>query len=110
MNKILKIFFAVIFLVIPLNLIYSQAITWQKLYSRDSTFFSDGYSAFQLEDEGYIVIGSDAPNNGFNIMAMRLDKFGNLIWRKFYEGSNPRTIVQAHDGNFFDRSKCLDKN
>lgn len=105
MKKLCKIiFFFLIFTIYA----EGQPVTWQKLYS-DEPSFSEGYSSVQLYDEGYIVIGSKVPNNGLDIIAMRLDKFGNLIWRKFYEGNNPQTIVKTNDGNFLIGANVLTK-
>lgn len=86
----------------------AQTVTWQKEYPDSTSFFSDGYSAVQLEDEGYIIVSARS-SSSLGIVVMRLDKFGNMIWRKYYLGTNPRTIVKTDDGNFLIGANTLNK-
>ncbi|MBK8549959.1 MAG: hypothetical protein IPL53_02430 [Ignavibacteria bacterium] len=108
MNKVVKIFYLVVIFLNAYSLIYSQTVTWQKEYPDSTSIVFDGYSAVQLEDNGYIVV-SDRVVDVFGITAMRLDKFGNIIWRKYYEGRRPRTIVKTNDGNFLIGANVLTK-
>ena len=77
----------------------AQTLTWQKVFPDSTSSFTDGYAVVQLEDEGYIIV-SGRSFSSLGIVAMRLDKFGNLIWRKYYSGINPQAIVKTPDGNF----------
>lgn len=95
-----KTFSIITLLFLDPNNVFSQPIVWQRLYS-DESAFHDGYSIIQLPDEGYIAVGEKNTIMGFKVLGMRLDKYGNLIWRKYYSGYNPREIVKTTDGNFF---------
>ena len=86
----------------------AQPLTWQKEFPDSTSSFSDGYAAMQLEDEGYIIVSARSFSS-LGIVAMRLDKFGNLLWRKYYSGTNPRTIVKTPDGNFLIGASSLTK-
>lgn len=86
----------------------AQPVTWQKEYRDSTSSYTDGYSAVQLADEGYIVV-SGRSFSTLGIVAMRVDKFGNLIWRNYYSGTNPRTIVEAQNGNFLIGASTLTK-
>lgn len=106
MNKLIKIIF-VLFFLLPLCM-QAQMVTWQREYLDSTSSFTDGYAAVQLEDEGFIIV-SGRSFSSLGIVAMRLDKFGNLIWRRYYSGTNPRTIVKTQDGRFLIGANSLTK-
>lgn len=57
----------------------------------------------QTEDSGFVVIGSseDTINGWWQlIMTFKIDKFGNLIWSKFYEGQQGYAIEETNDNGF----------
>lgn len=106
MKNLIKILFVLSFL-LPVCL-QGQVVTWQREYPDSNTIVNDGYSAVQLEDNGYIVISARVPYTQ-GISAMRIDGLGNVIWEKQYYGDNPRTIVKTLDGNFFIGASVLVK-
>lgn len=96
----MKNFCKIIFFCIILSInAEAHPVTWQKEFPDSTSSFSDGYAAVQLKDEGYIIVSARS-NSNLGIVAMKIDKFGNLLWRKYFSGLNPQTIIKTQDGNF----------
>lgn len=105
MKNLCKLIF--LCLVLTIN-VMAQPVTWQNEYSDSASSFSDGYSAIQLEDEGFIIVSARSFSS-LGISVMRINKLGTLMWRRYYAGTNPRVIVKAKDGNFLIGSNTLYK-
>ena len=83
----------------------AQSITWQKAYGEPNRWES-GYSIVQLPDEGYIAVGEEN-NFGFRAFAIRLDKFGNVVWKKNYPGRSLSVILTCPNGNYLMGGELL---
>ncbi len=76
---------------------------FQRVYGGDG--YDVGVEVVQADDEGYFVAGSSGSfDSGLSnqIMLIRLNKFGNLLWRKTYGGELAEwaeSMVESADGN-----------
>ncbi len=93
MKKTFLIFFTFAF---SLLTIYAQSsITWNRLY--DGGFYDDdyGYGLCQTTD-GNFVLGGYSPFHG--AMVLKINSYGNTIWRRHYTGSSGEAITATNDG------------
>jgi hypothetical protein len=51
----------------------------------------------QTPDEGYIAVGRAEP---FGVLAMRLNKFGDVIWTRYFSGFAATKIESTYDGHY----------
>ncbi|MDC3309283.1 hypothetical protein OAV26_03535, partial [Crocinitomicaceae bacterium] len=84
-------------------------ISWQKTFG--GTFFDGAFSIQQVNDEGYIVVGSSSSNDGdvvgnnggLDYWILKLDGIGNINWQKSLGGTNNEgatSVKQTIDGGF----------
>lgn len=84
-------------------------LIWQKCFG--GTYIDNGSYGEQTSDSGYVIIGSAESNDGDvvgshgldEIFILRLDKVGNIIWKKVYGGTGYDDGIvckQLPDGNF----------
>lgn len=78
--------------------ISAQTITWQRTYGEGNIDY--GYSITQTEDEGYIAVGRKRILTANYAFAMRLNKFGDTIWIKYFGGFEAKKIITTSDGNY----------
>ncbi|MBI4555679.1 MAG: VCBS repeat-containing protein [Planctomycetes bacterium] len=90
--------------VLVLRLDSSGNIVWQRTLGGSN--YDWGYSIQQTSDGGYILTGY---TNSFgagleDILVLRLDSSGNIVWQKTYGGSNGNdrgySIQQTSDGGY----------
>jgi len=78
-------------------------VTWEKTYGR---IYNDyARSIQQTSDGGYIVAGytSSSISENFDLLVLKLDSSGNLLWHKVYGGTGSDTaryIQQTTDGGY----------
>ena len=102
----MKNLFIIIFFGLILSLkTEAQTVTWQRAYG-EPNIWESGYSIVQLPDEGYIAVGEEN-NIGLKAFALKLDKFGNLIWRKNYPGRYLSVILPCPNGNYLMGGEML---
>jgi hypothetical protein len=104
------------------NLISGSSVFFDAILSRDNTPLSDksvsatnekGLAIASTKDGGYILAGSmttttsggneDRGNGGEDILLIRLDPFGNILWNKTLGGSGNeevRAIYETAEGDF----------
>lgn len=103
-NKLLNLL-SVLFLTLFLNVsILSGQITFETTYL--SYIHESGKDVLQTSDGGYIIAASTETSvvNDLDVMIVRTDNLGNLLWKKSYGTnlpSSPNGILQTSDGNFF---------
>lgn len=78
-------------------------IIWEKTFG--GIYNDYGRSIQQTADGGYILAGYTSTSIGenFDILVLRLDGNGDLLWNKSYGGSSsdiPRSIQQTLDGGY----------
>lgn len=75
---------------------------WVQIYT-DSTNTTEGmYSVFPQPDSSFLVTGYTS-GNGYDMLALHIEKSGNLIWRKSYGGPDFQGGTMASptaDGGF----------
>ena len=94
---------------------------WSKYYG--GSFTDTPYDAIQMDDNGYIIVGSsdsddvdiNANKGSYDFWIIKISQIGTLIWEKSYGGSEideARGIVKSGDGNYLivgdTRSSNLD--
>lgn len=77
-------------------------VVWEKTYG--GQYDDKPASAVKVSD-GYIIVGSTTSSNtsGTDILAIRIDNSGNIIWQKTFGGSsgdNASKIIETQDGNY----------
>ena len=85
-----------------LKLNASGAVSWEKIYPADS---ESARSIQQTSDGGYVMIGitSDFGAGGSDILVLKLDSIGDIIWQKTYGDSQNQgaySIQQTSDGGY----------
>ncbi|MBV6479836.1 MAG: hypothetical protein HGGPFJEG_02632 [Ignavibacteria bacterium] len=99
MKTLLKIFLlAGILISISKNANAQKPITWQRTYGDGNIDY--GYSIVQTPDEGYIAVGRKRINTSNFIYAMRINKFGDTIWSKTYNGAVAYDIQMLDYNNY----------
>lgn len=99
MKTLLKITFLICFLFPMYNQLYAQKpITWQRTYGDDN--INTAYSVVQTPNEGYIIAGSTRINTTTFTYAMRLNKYGDTLWTKTFNGYRANQIEKTQDGNY----------
>jgi hypothetical protein len=77
-------------------------LLWSKTYGGAGEDIC--YYVSVCSDSGYILTGaSSASNINYDVMLIRTDKNGNLLWQKYFGGSNDDYgwyVLQANDGGF----------
>jgi len=88
--------------ILILKLNSTGEISWAKIYGQDDQETSD--FIYQTSDGGYIVTGkTDGGPGYYDIIVMKLDSNGNVVWAKLYGGSYPEhdpCIIQTSDGGY----------
>ncbi|KAA3637010.1 MAG: T9SS C-terminal target domain-containing protein [Bacteroidetes bacterium] len=82
-------------------------VIWAKPFSEDlsANVHDYGYQVLETEDEGFLIVGALIENNSRNVYLLRIDKYGNVLWKKTY--GTPEfeetgfDIVEAKDGEGF---------
>lgn len=76
-------------------------IIWQKEYGvPNATDYA--FSSIQTPDGGYIIIGFTTASGMGDLLLMKIDSEGNIVWQKVYGGSYPDSgisIQMTSDGN-----------
>ncbi len=80
-------------------------IIWQKIFGDNSTGMEVGRSVTATSDGGYLIAGTtDSYGNGSkDLLIIKLDKNGNLMWSKVYGGAgseNAYTVIETSDGGY----------
>ena len=78
-------------------------VIWEKTYGR--TYNDYARCIQQTSDGGYIVAGytSNSISENFDLLVLKLDSSGNLLWHKVYGGTGSdtsRSIQQTSDGGY----------
>ena len=77
----------------------SGELLWSQIY-RD--FLGAGLSIIQLEDGCYVIAGQSIQNQE-DVLLMKTDENGEIIWRRNYGSFNTdsgNSVKQTHDGGF----------
>lgn len=79
------------------TLLYSQPpdTTWTKTY-RNTLQIGTGESIIQNSDSSYYFVGTTSGNL---ITLMKLNKYGDTLWSKFYDGSYGFSLKRTYDNN-----------
>lgn len=103
----MKLYYFFIYLILSVNLGYSQA-TFKRSYGTPNNDFSS--SVKQTDDGGYVLFGHTENNgNGRDFYLIRTDSYGNELWEKMYGGPSFDVgfeIEILSDGNFILCGKC----
>jgi Secretion system C-terminal sorting domain len=59
-------------------------VNWHKTYSNTSTSFESGYGIVQLPNQDYFLIGYSSQNSTNKTFLVKVNKNGNLLWKKTY--------------------------
>ncbi len=61
-------------------------VIWSKAFSEgiSANFHDYGYQVVETEDEGFLIVGAIIENNSRNVYLLRIDKEGNVLWKKTY--------------------------
>jgi hypothetical protein len=94
----MKVLLAHIILLLTSIALTAQPITWQRTYGDSNIDF--GYSIVQTPDEGFIVAGRKRINTDTYISALRLNKFGDTLWTRYFTGFKANQIEMLKDGNY----------
>jgi hypothetical protein len=80
----------------------SAPSAWFKNYG--GTNDDEGESVKQTSDGGYIIVGStELDTRGYDVLVIKTDAKGNLIWTKHYGGSGDdfgRSVQQTGEGGY----------
>jgi len=80
----------------------SAPSAWFKNYG--GTDDDEGESVKQTSDGGYIIVGStELGTRGYDVLVIKTDAKGNLLWTKHYGGSGDdfgRSVQQTEDGGY----------
>lgn len=99
-----------------LKLAANGTIAWQKTYG--GAFFDQGEGIVQTTDGGYVAAGRTGlcdPNippyeNCWDIIALKLNAVGSIVWQKTYGGSDDEDtngIVATSDGGYIVAGETL---
>jgi hypothetical protein len=76
-------------------------IIWQKEYGvPNATDYA--FSSIQTPDGGYIIVGFTTASGMGDLLLMKIDSEGNIVWQKVYGGTYPDSgisIQMTSDGN-----------
>jgi len=76
-------------------------IIWQKEYGvPNATDYA--FSSIQTPDGGYIIVGLTAGSGVGDLLLMKIDSEGDIVWQKVYGGTYPDvgiSIQMTNDGN-----------
>ena len=100
MKNYSKLLFLLMMFLFLTNNIFSQQITFSKVYNYDTT--SVAYSVQQTIDTGYIVAGKINKKNG-EVWILKLNKYGDTLWTKTYGDSladYANEIQNTSDGGY----------
>ena len=86
-------------------------ISWQKNYAGSGFYYTKSIhqtddDGDNVRDDGYIVVGStstDYLDDDHDILVLKLNSSGNIMWQKTYGGSNnerAESIIQTSDGGY----------
>lgn len=94
-----------------LKLDVAGELQWQKLYGGAQSDI--GYKIFQNADGSYMFFGTSSSSNtgditatgngGIDLLAMKLDSSGNILWLKLYGGlgsESPKSFSKTADGGY----------
>ena len=80
-------------------------LIWQRIY--DEGHISYGYSIIPTDDDAFLIAGQiiEVPqNNQSNVLLLKIDNRGDLLWKKQYGGPENdagwRIIPSVHDGGY----------
>jgi len=75
---------------------------WNKTFA--SNRYEWGYGVCQTTDSGYILVGTyDNPTSKLDVLVIKTDPRGNVLWNKSYGGNMPDmgvSIQQTKDGGY----------
>lgn len=77
---------------------------WEKVFNGWGN--EEAREIIKTSDNNYMIVGTSASSNwtsGQNAFLMKVDVDGNMLWRKFYGGSNMEygnTVKQCSDGGY----------
>jgi hypothetical protein len=94
-NKIIKYYLGII--IISTNLIYSQGISFEKIYPTNGVSY--GWDVIEKRDGGFLVAGSITPFST-DVLLMDIDPNGNLIWEKHLLPGLIRSITYSDSINY----------
>jgi hypothetical protein len=91
----------------PMCLIKTDSLgdtLWIGTYG-DTTMYSEGFSAQQTSDGGYIIVGYTHPVIGLNsdVYAVKTDSLGEIVWARKYGGAKEdcgNSVQQTSDGGY----------
>ena len=109
MKKFSKSFFHLMMFLLLTNNIFSQQITFSKIYNYNigSNANSVAYSVQQTSDTGYVIAGKVSKIVGSNwngdLLVIKTDKYGDTLWTKTYGDSLmdwAQDIQKTSDGGY----------
>ncbi len=72
-------------------------ITWEKKYGEN--YDDAAYSIQQTADGGYIVAGTITADSNYEILVIKIDYLGNIVWQYKQQGI-ANSIINSGDGGF----------
>jgi len=72
-------------------------ITWDKRYGEN--YDDAAYSIQQTADGGYIVAGTITADSNYEILVIKIDYLGNIVWQYKQQGI-ANSIINSGDGGF----------
>ncbi len=91
--------------IIAVKLNPDGSVAWAKRFRPTANDYGDrGYSMVQTSDGGYLISAFTPMSFGvYDIILLRLNSTGGLVWAKTYGGTSPEesySVIQTADGGF----------
>lgn len=90
--------------IIAVRLSPAGDVLWAKRFSPTVNDRGDrGYSIAQTSDGGFVIAGFTLSFNSYDIMLLRLNSSGGLLWAKTYGGAQPEeaySVIRTAEGGF----------
>ncbi len=72
-------------------------ITWAKSYG--GSYDDEAYSIQQTADGGYVIAGVTQQDSNYEILVIKIDAYGNLIWQ-YTQAGLANSIINSGDGGY----------
>lgn len=94
--KFMKRFLIILIILLLNSIIYSQSITWQKVYKGPSWSDCFGNDICFADSNNFFIIGTNNYPRGLYVI--KINPYGDTIWTKFIEDGERNVGVSSGDG------------